>query len=154
MKYFVNIIALILLALVVFGAIIFKESDTYYRWRNQTLAFFDRAEKFINQRKANIALETKPPRKRPLTFIEQEEILSAYIPNVFGNLSQEDWTRFWDLIYKPISPGKGNFIQKRYLSKDEVERYLIDNYPDPFLNFSREYWHDFWQIARVNWADE
>jgi len=154
MKYLFNIIAVFLVFLVVLGAIKFKDSDTYYGWRNKVLEFFQDSADFIKDRKENIALESSPKRKAPVTFIEQEEILKAYVPDVFGNFSQKQWVSFWNLIYKPVATSKSFFAKKRFRTQEEVERILINSYPDPFSYFQVTHWHDFWDIAGVRWKDE
>lgn len=151
MKYFINIIAIIVVVLLVLGAIQFKSSDTYYYLKSRVEYFFQRAKNYVEVKKHNIGMETAPKRKAPLTFIVQEETLRRYIPHVFGKFDQQEWNEFWGLIYEPIKEKQGFFKVKRYRSKSEIESYLKNHYPDPFTRFRESNWYDFWNIANISW---
>jgi hypothetical protein len=153
-SYISNFIALIVIASLVFGAIQFKKTDAYQVFNNQVRKLFQPIGDFFRTRKENIAIEVAPSRKAPFTFIEQEETLRIYIPEIFSKFSPRDWKHFWALIYEPVKEKKGLFAKKRYRSKQEVEEYLIKRFPSPFSYFKPVHWQEFWTIAKVKWDNE
>lgn len=154
MKYLGNIIAIIVVGVLVWGAIQFKKSDTYQSLRWKLGNAFQHIKTFINVHKHNISMEWSPSRKSPLTFIEKEEALRVYIPEVFGKFDARQWREFWALIYVPIEEKQGSFKVKRYRTKEEIESYLRYKYHNPFAYFEKGHWFVFWNILRISWEDE
>jgi len=151
MKYLVNIIAIIVIALLIWGAIEFKKSNTYYSFQRGLSNFSQRVKNFINVKKHNIGMDISPPRKVPLTFIDKEAALQEYLPEVFQKFDAQEWKEFWALIYTPIEEKQGRFTVKRYRTREEVESVLKDRYPNPLAYFRENYWYELWSIADVSW---
>ena len=148
MKYLINLIALAVLAGIVYGIIQFKDSDTFYAWKKSSERSMDKAARFIGGRTNTARAEMFPERKRPLTFIEREEQLRQYLPMVFKDFTQEDWNSFWSFIFDPVEKkGKGLFAEKHQRSREEIAAVLVDKYPNPFSRFREDHWFYFWQIV-------
>ena len=150
MRYIINVIAILVVAVVVSLVIYFKNNTTTYPFQGNVQRFLKETSKLITTKKKNISMDVAPSRKKKVTFIEKESILRQYIPWVFGEFSNADWQGFWGLIYDPIYDKDSKYGQKRYRTKDEIEGYLIERYSNPFSNFSSSQWHDFWNIVGVN----
>ncbi|MDD3296397.1 MAG: hypothetical protein PHU64_03455 [Candidatus Omnitrophica bacterium] len=150
MKYISNIIAIAIIAGLVYAAVQFKQSDAYHNLRLNADNFFKRADTFVKVRKNNISMEIAPVRKRHISMLEVQANLENWMPQVFGALGDEDWRQFWDFIYEPISEKQGGFTVKRYHTRQEAESYLKNKYPD--LSYLRENdWSEVWGIAKVPW---
>lgn len=150
MKYIINLIAIILLAAIVFGVIKFKDSDLYYDWKYKTKGLTKEVSEFVKARKQSVAMEISPERKRPLTFIDREEQLRIFVPTVFEGFSQQEWDNFWDYIYEPITDTSGKYPLKRQRTQEEIMSVLRNKYPKPFADFKDEHWFYFWQIVFGN----
>ena len=154
MKYVINIAAIIVFIFLVLWAIQFKESSAYHSFRGGLENLRQYAKNFIKARKHNISMEVSPKRKRPLTFIEHEEALRIYLPNIFEKFDSRQWRKFWDLIYEPIKEKQGSFTVKGYRTKEEIETHLKHEYPDPLGYFRQNHWFDFWSVAGVSWRGD
>ncbi|MBN3040726.1 MAG: hypothetical protein JW867_06325 [Candidatus Omnitrophica bacterium] len=147
MKYIINLIALLILGLMIWGVVKFKDSSTYYSWQGSAKKVKKTADDFIQARKNTIQMELNPERKRPLTFIKKEEMLRIYVPDVFEGFSEKAWADFWDFIYSPVKDNSGTFATKKQRPKEEIEAYLIYRYPKPFSYFRQDHWFYFWEIV-------
>jgi hypothetical protein len=152
MRYLGNLIAIIVVVLLVFGAIKFKQSAAYDSFRFQLNEISRFIQNFISVRKHNITMEIKPSRKTPLTFIQIESELAVWMPQVFEKFTEADWDYFWKLIYEPIKIKKGRFTVKGYRTREEVESILRYKYYDlSFLNDAT--WSELWGVAKVSWQN-
>ena len=151
MKYIINIIAIVVIALLVFGAIEFKKSNAYYGLQRNIGNLTQTVKNYINVKKHNISMETAPPRQTPLTFIDKEAALEQYLPEVFASFSEQEWRSFWALVYVPIKEKQGKLTVKRYRTQEEVQSILKKRYSNPFSYFDSNYWYEFWSIADVSW---
>src|SRR3989338_11230413 len=148
MKYIYNFIAIGVVALLIFGVIKFKESQSYgaFRWHLDNL--LHKSKSFIAAKKYNIKEELKPARKRPITFIQIEAELLNWAPQALGELTEQDWAALWDLVYNPVKVEEGGFKVYRYRSRQEVQDILRDRHSS--LNALRDAdWSEFWSIAKV-----
>jgi hypothetical protein len=150
MRYIINVIAILVVAIIVSLVIHFKNNATSYPFQGNVKKFLKEVSQLITTKKKNIKMDIAPSRKKKVTFIDKESILRQYIPWVFGEFNDSDWKRFWGLIYDPVSDTSSKYGQKRYHTRDEIEGYLIENYSNPFSNFSQTQWQDFWNIIGVN----
>jgi len=98
---------------------------------------------------SNFTSEFKLERSRPLSTLEREEKLKQFLPNVFGDFSEDDWNDFWKLIYGtfPEQNSANKLLPKKYrqLTLEEIEERLIDYYPDNFGRLGPEHWDYFWR---------
>lgn len=147
MKYVINLVALAILALIVIGIVKFKDSEAYYGLQHKSKDFGKEIGHFIQARKKAVMMEISPTRKRPITFIEQEEQLRMFVPTVFEGFTQESWDNFWDFIYEPITDRSGKYATKRQRTKEEIMSFLRYKYPKPFSDFREDHWFYFWQIV-------
>jgi len=150
MKYIINLVALVVLALIVIGVIKFKDSDAYYGLQRRTKNFTKGVNEFIQARKKLVEMEINPERRRPLTFIEKEEQLRMFVPTIFEGFNQDSWDNFWDFIYEPITDRSGKYPVKRQRTKEEIMSFLRYKYPKPFGDFREDHWFYFWQIVFDN----
>lgn len=148
--YFGNIIAIVVVAGLVWGAIQFKENPSYYNARSKLQSITSEIKNFINVRKHNISMEMNPPRKAPLSFLEREGKLELWAEEIFGPFSEEDWHFFWSLIYEQISVKEGKYTVKRYRTRQEVESILRDEFSA--LSYLKDpEWSELWGVAGVGW---
>ncbi len=147
MKYLVNLIALVILGFIIYGVIQFKDSDSFYELRQSTRQFTSKASEFIASRKQRMNMEMNPERKRPLTFIEKQQELQVFVPDVFDAFSDKDWDDFWNYIYEPVEDTSGTFATKKQRPKEEIEAYMRYRYPKPFAAFREDHWFYFWDIV-------
>ena len=141
MKYLMNLLALIILAGVVFGVIQLRQTKQYSRIARKGASVKESIGQFFKAKEHNIRLETGGgTRKRPLTFIEQQESLIEMAPNVFADYGDRQWNQFWDYVYNPVRRKEGSYTVKRYRSKEEITEFLIEAYPDPFSYFQADHW--------------
>ena len=154
MKYITNLIAIGIVALLVFGAMQFKKSNAYVTLRWRLESFFQRSKNFVEARKRNIREEMKPARERPITFIQIQGELQNWMPDVFlEEFTDRDWAYMWNLIYKPDRIREGIFYKYRYKSRSEVEAILRSQHQNlTYLNDAD--WWELWSIAKVKWEDE
>jgi len=150
MRYIINVIAILVVAIIVSLVIYFKNNTTSYPFQKNVQRFLKETSQLITTKKKNINMDLAPSRKKKVTFIDKESTLRQYIPWVFGEFTASDWQRFWGLIYDPIYDTSSKYGQKRYRTKDEIEGYLIEHYSNPFSNFGASQWHDFWSIIGIN----
>lgn len=87
-----------------------------------------------------------PKRRHPVTTIELEENLKSYLPVPFTNFTQEDWDRFWHLLYDRFTQDEDRWPKrKRQLTKDQAQQALAEYYYQPFGSFNQRQWDIFWQ---------
>ncbi|MBU1113420.1 MAG: hypothetical protein KKH93_06060 [Candidatus Omnitrophica bacterium] len=152
MKYFYNLLAIGVVAFLIWGAIQFKESSSYTTFRWHLGNFFSKTKNFIEVRKHNIKEELKPARKRPLTFIQIEAELTNWAPNALAGFTDADWAYLWELVYTPLKVSEGGYKVYRYRSRQEVQSILRDKHYS--LSVLRDNdWVEFWSIAKVSWSD-
>jgi hypothetical protein len=155
MKLLVNILAFLLVLLIVFSAITRTQNPASIPFGNEWKKFTEWVGTFINVKKHNISMEVAPTRKPQLTYIEKEAYLRMFAPDLFGNFSEDDWQKFWAIIYKPVEDKKTGFGAKRYRTKEEIEEILVTQYPNPFSYLKQEHWNTFWQnIIGMNLQEE
>jgi hypothetical protein len=167
MRYIGSIIFLAFIALLVFGAIEFKESSSYYNYRAKAENFIQYIKEWFKVKKHNAELTYDLPsavgrgsvqsqnvssvRKPPLSLMLVRTKLESFFPDNFvKELDQQDWNNIFRLIYEPVSEQQGNFEVKRYLSQDEIEQELIYQYRFPFARFQRQHWDYFWNVVLRN----
>ncbi|MBU2103318.1 MAG: hypothetical protein ABH865_08360 [Candidatus Omnitrophota bacterium] len=141
MKYLVNSLALLLVALIIFFAIQKKSIFSY----KPTKKLIDTTGALINATKHNLAMEVSPGRSPKITLIEKEAYLRMFAPDLFSNFNERDWQKFWAIIYQPVKDKSGGFVIKRYRTKEEIMAILVDQYPNPFSFLQKEHWDIFWQ---------
>lgn len=152
MKYVVNVIAIFVIVIIVVFAVTFRNNTDKLPFQYEIKKFFDEFSKMINTRTANIKLELKPSRRKKTTFIDREERLKQFIPDVFGKFSENDWRNFWSFIYDPIYDKKSKYGGKRYRAKEEIETFLRDHFP-MFNYLDVGHWHYFWSIIDVKFEN-
>ena len=149
-QYFANFIAIGIIAGLIFGAKYFKQSPTYEYMRYKFAYWTQDIRGYIGAYKHNVDMLNDPPRKPPLTFLENEGALELWLPDVFGNFGEGDWEGFWALIYETIEVKEGRHMIKRYRTRQEVQSILRDRYYD--LSYLRQPdWNELWGAARVSW---
>ncbi|UCC95421.1 MAG: hypothetical protein JSW40_01395 [Candidatus Omnitrophota bacterium] len=153
MKYIVNIVAILLVVILVFAVIEFKDSSSYYALQKNFQRLLQPIQQFFKVKKHNISMEVSPERQPPLTFIEQEANLREFVPDVFGKFDERDWQQFWSLIYLPTTEKQGLLAVKRYRTKEEIEDYLRDRYPRPLSYFRGSDWDELWRWAKISWEE-
>ncbi len=147
MKYIVNIIALIALVFIIYGAVRFKETGRYETIRSRASRVVGLVKQKTGIVKDNIALELGGERKKPTTsLVKKETRLIALSPETFQDFNYNDWQEFWSIIYDPIREEGGLFAPKRYRTKEEIKGYLLDRYSG-FSRFRTGHWRFFWDIV-------
>ncbi|MCF7907881.1 MAG: hypothetical protein K9L86_03260 [Candidatus Omnitrophica bacterium] len=151
MKYITNLIAIGVIAFLVFGAIKFKQTDAYSTARWHVSNFFKSTKNFVEAKKKNISEELKPSRQRPLTFMQIQGELQNWMPEVFlEQFGDSDWELMWNLVYIADKVDDGGFKVYRYKTREEVESILRYEYTD--LNYLKDNdWRELWSIAKVSW---
>ncbi|MBD3246888.1 MAG: hypothetical protein GF333_07780 [Candidatus Omnitrophica bacterium] len=147
MKYVLNLVALAVIGLVIFGVMRFKKSDAYYTYRQKLDDITSEGSEYLEVKKHNIKMDYGPGRDRPITFVKRETLLREYLPMVFGHFSDEEWKNFWEIVYKPVPKKKGDYRVKQYRSHSEIESILRRAYPNPFTYLKPEHWKVFWKIV-------
>jgi hypothetical protein len=154
LRYLVNILAIILVALVIYFVIEFKNKNDTFPFKERITGIYNEFLKFINIEKANMNISTTTPsRKIPLTFIRREEALRQFNPDLFANFSEREWGKFWALIYEPIDEKQGRFNVKRFRTRQEVENILTKRYPTILEYFKESQWQEVWTAAKISWDD-
>ncbi len=154
MKYLTNLIAIGMVALLVFGAIKFKDSNAYNTLRWHIGGFVQKGKNFVEVRKRNIREELKPSRNRPITLIQAQGELENWLPEVFlEEFSDQDWAQMWDLIYTPEKVKEGGHTVYRYKTREEVQGIL--RYEHLGLSYLKDNdWWELWGIAKISWEDD
>jgi hypothetical protein len=154
MKYAGSIISLLVVALLVWGAIEFKDTPAYYSFKAKLDNVFQKIVQYVQVTKHNIMFDVSSERKPPATLIDKEAKLQAFLypaSEEFQRFDDKDWQQFyaylWNLIYGATEEEQGSFEIKRHRSKDEIEEQLIHDYPDPFSRLQRQHWNYFWNIT-------
>lgn len=148
MKYVINIIAIFVVVIIVIFAVNLRNNSDKLPFQYEIKKFFGEFSKMIKTRAENISMEVNPSRKKKTTFIDKEESLKQFIPDVFGEFSDSDWTHFWSFIYDPIYDKKSKYGKKRYRTKEEIESFLRDRFPI-FNQFNAGHWQYFWSVVDV-----
>ena len=147
MKYLINIIAILAMVFLVFGAIKFKDTDPYYRLKAKVRNVTRYLEDFMKAKKHNLSQTMDPERKTPLTFIDKETELELFLPDIFERFKPKDWESFWEVIYDPVEKKEGRFKVKKHRTKKELTKYFKSKYGGAFLIFDSGHWSYFWQIV-------
>ncbi|MCF7874072.1 MAG: hypothetical protein K9L84_03365 [Candidatus Omnitrophica bacterium] len=167
MRYLGTIIFIAVIALLVFGAIAFKDSPFYQTYRNKAENLIQYIKRWSQVKKHNIKMdydipvpkeewmtgkkEVIHPRKPPMSLLVAKTKLENFFPDQFvKTLNQDDWDYIFNLIYEPISDKQGDFTVKRYLTKAEIEQELVYQYKFPFSYFRDQHWDYFWKIVLKN----
>ena len=91
-------------------------------------------------------------RKPPLSLINKEAELKLYIGAPFTSFNEEDWQKFWDIIYEAyplVSPEREGLPNKvRQLTEGEIKDRLVSKYPTPFSYFKDNHWQSFFSIIQ------
>lgn len=153
LRYLVNILAIVLLAMIVYGVIEFKKKNDTYPFEAKVRGICREFSKFLNTEKTNINMSMAPQRRRPLTFIQREEALRQHTPDLFANFSELEWGKFWALIYEPIDEKQGKLTVRRYRTREEVESILREKYSQTLGYFKESQWQEVWAAAKVSWDD-
>ncbi|MFO8053367.1 MAG: hypothetical protein R6U54_05385 [Candidatus Omnitrophota bacterium] len=164
MRYLSTIIFLAIVALIVFGAIQFKDSPFYQTYRTKAENFIQYIKRWGQVKKHNIKMtydvpspkeewmdneqEVASDRKPPMSLLVTKTKLENFFPDQFvKKLDQSDWDYIFNLIYEPIYDQQGDFKVKRYLTQSEIERELIHSYEFPFSYFQKQHWDHFWNVV-------
>lgn len=147
MKYFKNLIGIVVVIVLALGIVNFHKIKRLTSLRATVGSWFGATKQRVDVFKRNLSFTFAPERKPPLSFLSKEAKLSHLAKNVFGRFSPAQWDNFWNLIYDPIEEKQGNSMVKRYRTQEEVERYLEHNYSKPFFYFEKEHWDYFWSIV-------
>ncbi|MDD4954627.1 MAG: hypothetical protein PHP17_01110 [Candidatus Omnitrophica bacterium] len=149
MKYLVNIIAIVVVVIIVVVAVNYRNNTDKLPFQYEIKKFFDEFSVMIKTRSENVKLEINPSRKKRTTFIDKEESLKQFIPDVFGKFTDSDWKHFWSFVYDPIYDKKSKYGKKRFRTKEEIETFLRDRFPI-FNYFDAGHWNYFWSLIGVN----
>jgi len=152
MKYVINVIAIFVVVIIIVVAVNFRNNSDGLPFQYEVKKFFDEFSKMINTRAANIKLEWKPSRRKKTTFIDREERLKQFIPDVFGKFSDSDWRSFWSFIYDPVYDKKSKYGGRRYRTKEEIENFLRDRFPT-FGYLDAGHWQYFWSVVDVKFEN-
>jgi len=152
MKYVVNVVAIFVLVIIVFFVVNLRNNADNLPFQYEVKKFFGEFSKMINTRTSNIKMEWKPSRRKKTTFIDREERLKQFIPDVFAGFSESDWSNFWSFIYDPVYDKKSKYGGKRYHSKEEIEGFLRDRFP-MFNSLDAGHWNYFWSIVDVKFEN-
>ena len=147
MKLFGFILTCLILGVLIYGAIEFKEAPRYNIWKEKATNVKDYLESLVKNFKHNLSFDFSPQRKRPLSFSEQESRLADFLPQVFGGFSLAQWEEFWNYIYQPLEVTEGKLKTKRYRTQEEIQDQLKELYPNPFSYFQAQHWSYFWEIV-------
>lgn len=154
MKNINVIISLLVVALLIWGAIEFKDTPTYYSFKSKVDNVFQHIVQYVRVTKHNIMFDISSERNPPVSFIDKEAKLQAFLypaSEVFQKFDEQDWQQFyaylWNLIYGSTDEEQGSFKVKRHRSKDDIEEQLIYDYPDPFARLQPQHWNYFWSIT-------
>lgn len=147
MKYFVNILAIIILFAVVLGIINFKKSDDFRSLKNTVDEPVDFVKGGLKALKYNILFDFLQKKEKSVSMVKEEAELMSLSPNLFGEFSRQDWDKFWEVTYKPIKEKKGNFSFKRYRTKEEMKERFLELYGQNFFSFGSDDWKYFWKIV-------
>ena len=154
MKNINVIVSLLVIGLLIWGAVEFRDTPTYYSIKSKVVNAFQYAMQYINVKRHNIAVEVFPERKPPTTFIDKEAKIQAFLypaSQEFQKFDDQDWRQFfaylWNLIYGSTQEEQGDFKVKRHRSKEEIKEELIYDYPDPFSRLQPQHWNYFWNIT-------
>lgn len=167
MRYVGTIIFLALIALLVFGAIQFKDHPYYNLYRTKATNLIQYIKQWIGVKKHNISMTYDLPspkeewmtgdqeaiasRKPPMSLLVVKTKLENFFPEKFTKeLDQSDWNYIFDLIYEPVYDQQGDFKVKRYLTRGEIEQELTYQYRFPFSYFQKKHWDYFWSVVLGN----
>ncbi|MCK9615114.1 MAG: hypothetical protein M0R48_06390 [Candidatus Omnitrophica bacterium] len=148
MKYVVNVIAIFVVVIIVVLAVTFRNNTDRLPFQYEIKKFFNEFSQMIKTRTANVKMELAPSRRKKTTFIDKEEQLRQFIPDVFGKFSESDWRNFWSFIYDPVYDKKSKYGGKRYRTKEEIESFLRNRF-SIFNYLDIGHWHYFWSIVDV-----
>jgi hypothetical protein len=148
MKYLVNVIAIFVVVIIVILAVNLRNNTDKLPFQYEIKKFFSEFSRMMETRSANFKLELYPSRRKKITFIDREERLKQFIPELFGKFSESDWRNFWSFIYDPVYDKKSKYGRKRYRTKEEIERFLLDRFPI-FGYFDSGHWTYFWSVIDV-----
>ncbi|MEW5758783.1 MAG: hypothetical protein AB1755_04890 [Candidatus Omnitrophota bacterium] len=89
-------------------------------------------------------------RSKPISTLEKESRLTAFIGEPFNGFDYSDWQGFWRIIYGiyPESAEPGKLAKRRQLTREQIELRLINDYPMPFSYFTDQHWAEFWKIIK------
>lgn len=148
MKYFINLIAIILIVAFTFWILNSSNSPNIVRARMKIGEYMDNVKEYLKIKKHNINIiyDRRSKRySRPLVTVGRESLLKRYLPDVFKNFSRKDWDEFWSLIYEPVDEEQGKYIVKRYLTREEIKDILKSRFV-VFSYLSDAYWNIFFDI--------
>ena len=148
-KYIGNIIALAVVAGLIFGAIHFKKTDFYQSFKEKTTIPIEKVKEGVEVFKHNLEVERDSERQRPFNTVEIESKLRGSSSKVFGPFERGDWNEFWNIIFTPIGEKQGSYIVKRYRTKEEVEKYCRDNFEN-FDELGSGDWEYLWGVVFSN----
>ena len=147
MKYFKNLIGIVVVIALALGIISFHKVERLASLRATIGNWFGVTKQRVDIFKHNLSFTFAPERKRPLSFVSREAKLIHLAKNVFGQFDPSQWNDFWNLIYDPIEEKQGNLMVKRYRTQEEIEGYLKYTYSNPFSYFKKESWDYFWGLT-------
>lgn len=147
MSFFKVLSGLLILFFLIVGAITLKETAFPEYLKQNSSNLLETIKYKLGIISHNINEDINPSRKVPVTVIDRQAKLEAFIPQVFENYTEQDWREFWNLIYGYQREGEGIIKQKVYRSKEEIEDYLKYYYPDPFNFMQAQHWDYFWSLA-------
>src|SRR3989338_6401170 len=93
---------------------------------------------------------SRPERRRPVSLLVKETELKLYVGEPFKDFSDEEWEKFWGLIYEGYpreAPEKEGLTYRfRQLTHEEIAAELMELYPLEFSFFQDEHWQIFFGI--------
>jgi len=96
----------------------------------------------------NLAGSIAPERTPPISTLDLEESLRTYVPTPFTRFTEDDWTWFWQLMYKRVEEDTDSWPRrKRQLAREEIQEILMNYYPRPFSSFKDQQWASFWKFV-------
>lgn len=161
MRYLGSILFLGLIALLVFGAISFRDSPHYHAYRERATGVIDYLRQWVRVKRHNIEISHRWPtsdrpdpeqgvlRRSPPTslLLVRTKLEEFFPPEFLRTLHEDDWDYMFSLIYQPVDDRQGDFVVKRYLTQEEIEQELIYQYSFPFSYFERIHWSYFWETV-------
>ncbi|MFA5007712.1 MAG: hypothetical protein WC546_00615, partial [Candidatus Omnitrophota bacterium] len=134
--------------IIVVLAVILKNNADKLPFQYEIKKFFAEISQVVKARSDNLKMELAPSRRKKTTFIDREENLRQFIPQVFANFTDSDWRHFWSFIYDPIYDKKSKYGKKRYRTKEEIEGFLLYRFPE-FKYLDSGHWNYFWSVVGV-----
>ncbi len=143
-RYFAKILIFVLIVVIV--VIIFNQGFIRNTLQDSS-SFFEKA-------KDNFSSQFDKKRSAPITLIEKEENLRLFMGPLVHDFTQEDWDRFWNVIYgMQEKPADNPFLPKEFYqySIEQAQDQLRRMFPGSFGRLGPEHWSYIWrEIIKTN----